>query len=71
MKNEMHSRNLLFRCSIAIGFLLSVLLAIETVRTYRYVERDLIREEAERESDRYVRPILRIARACRSKNPPP
>jgi hypothetical protein len=31
---------------MAIGALLSVLLVVETVVTYRYVEGDLVREEA-------------------------
>jgi hypothetical protein len=57
-----YSKHLLFRCSILIGVLLSVLLVVETVATYRYVERDLVREEAQRESDRYVRSIVRAAR---------
>ena len=59
----MHSRHLLFRGSVALGLLLSVLLAIETVRTYRYVERDLVREEAHREAERHVRSIVRAAHA--------
>jgi hypothetical protein len=50
-----NSRYLWFKCSIAIGLLLSVLLLIETLVTYRYVERDLVREEAQREASRRVR----------------
>ena len=45
-----------------IGFLLGALLLVETVTTYRYVEGDLIREEAQRESDRRARLVLRTAR---------
>jgi hypothetical protein len=58
----MNPRHLLFRCSIAIGLLLSVLLLVETIITYRYVEGDLVREEAQRVSDRHVRSLLRAAR---------
>src|SRR5260370_41235511 len=58
----MNPRHLLFRCSIAIGLLLSVLLLIETIITYRYVEGDLVREEVQRVSDRHVRSLLRVAR---------
>jgi serine phosphatase RsbU (regulator of sigma subunit) len=45
-----------------LGILLSGLLVAETVNTYRYVERGLVREEAEREADRQVRSVLRAAR---------
>ena len=58
----MNSRHLWFRCSIAIGLLLSVLLVVETLVTYRYVERDLVREEAQREAGRRIRSIERAAR---------
>jgi hypothetical protein len=46
---------------------LSVLLIIETVKSYRYVERDLVREEAQREADRHVRSIVRSARLMRAE----
>ena len=58
----MHPRHLWFRCAIAVGVLLSVLLLVETVNTFRYVERDLVHEEAQRESDRRLRSIVRAAR---------
>ena len=35
---------------------------METMFTYRYVEGDLVREEAQRISDRHVRSLLRAAR---------
>jgi hypothetical protein len=55
-------KHLLFQCSVAVGLLLSVLLLVETVETYRYVAGDLVREEAQRESIRYFRSIVRAAR---------
>jgi hypothetical protein len=61
----MRATQLLFKCSMAIGALLSVLLVVETVVRYRYVEGDLVREEAQRESDRRVRSIARAARLMR------
>jgi hypothetical protein len=45
-----------------IGLLLSVLLLVETIITYVYVEGDLVREEAQRVSDRHVGSLLRAAR---------
>src|SRR4051812_34331053 len=58
--------HLLFRCSIIAGSLLSLVLLVETIKTYRYVERDLVREEAQRESDRDIRSIVRAGRALSS-----
>jgi hypothetical protein len=65
-KRRMPRKHLLFRCAILIGVLLSVLLLIETVDTYRYVERDLVREESLRESERHVSSIARAARLMRT-----
>ena len=59
---RMPRKHLLFGCAILVGVLLSVLLLVETVNTYRYVERDLVREEAQRESERPVRSIVQAAR---------
>ena len=58
--------HLLFRCSIIAGTLLSLVLLVETIKTYRYVERDRLREEAQRESDRDIRSIVRAGRALSS-----
>src|SRR4051812_46876193 len=58
----MTSKHLWFKCSIFVGLLLSVLLLVESLVTYRYVEGDLVREEAQREADRRVRSIVRAAR---------
>lgn len=58
----MNPRHLLFKSSITIGLLLSILLLVETIITYRYVEGDLVREEAQHVSDRHVRSLLRAAR---------
>ena len=56
----------MFKGSIALGLLLSVLLLVETLVTYRYVERDLVREEAQREAGRRVRSIERAVRLGRT-----
>jgi hypothetical protein len=62
LRQWMNARHFWFKCSICIGLLLSVLLLIETLATYRYVERDLVHEEAQREAERGVRSIVRAAR---------
>jgi len=61
-RQRKHTRAFLFRGALVIGFLLGVLLLVETVEVYRYVEGDLIREEAEREADRRATSIGRTAR---------
>jgi hypothetical protein len=66
---RMHPTHLLLKTTVVIGSLLSVLLLIETIRTYRYVVRDLVREEAQRESERYVRSIVRSARLMHIEQP--
>jgi hypothetical protein len=55
---------------VATGLLLSVLLLVETVYTYRYVGRGLVREEAQRESDERVRSIVRAARLAKIEQSP-
>lgn len=62
MRERVKGRYLLFRCSIVIGLLLGLLLLVETVMTYRYVARGLVRQEAQREADHRM---LMIARAAR------
>jgi hypothetical protein len=66
VRQRINSTHLWFKCSIAIGLLLSVLLLLETLVTYRYVERDLVREEAQREASRRVRSIERTVRLTRT-----
>ena len=55
-------RQLWFRFSVTVGVLLSLLLLIESLTTYRYVEGGLIREEAQREAARHTRSLARAAR---------
>jgi len=51
-----------FRLSIALGLLLGLLLLVQTILTYRYVSRSLVRLEAQREADRRMQSIGRAAR---------
>ena len=51
-----------FRISIAFGVLLGLLLLAQTLATYHYVSRNLVRQEAGREADRRMQAIARAAR---------
>ncbi len=62
MSERVRGRHLWFRCSIVIGLLLGLLLLVETVMTYRYVARGLVRQEAQREADHRMVMIARAAR---------
>src|SRR5260370_41676424 len=66
---EFSARHLLFRCSVLLGILLSGLLVAETVNTYRYVERGLVREEAN--ARRTARSGLLCERLGSKTLPPP
>jgi hypothetical protein len=58
-----------FRISIAFGLLLGLLLLVQTLLTYRYVSRSLVRQEAQREADRRMQSIARTARLTGSRDP--
>ena len=50
------------KVSIAFGLILGLLLLVQTVGTYRYVSRSLVRQEAQNEADRKVAAINRLLR---------
>lgn len=50
------------KVSIAIGLILGLLLLAQTVGTYRYVSRSLVRQEAQNEADRKVTALGRLTR---------
>ncbi|HEY4087337.1 MAG TPA: PP2C family protein-serine/threonine phosphatase [Bryobacteraceae bacterium] len=50
------------KVSIALGLILGLLLLVQTVGTYRYVSRSLVRQEAQNEADRKVAAINRLLR---------
>jgi hypothetical protein len=57
-----------FRVSIALGLLLGLLLLVQTLLTYHYVSRSLVRQEARREADRRTQSIARAARLTGSRD---
>jgi hypothetical protein len=57
-----------FRISIALGLLLGLLLLVQTLLTYHYVSRSLVRQEAHREADRRMLSIARAARLTDSRD---
>ena len=54
------------KVSIALGLILGLLLLVQTVGTYRYVSRSLVRQEAQNEADRKVTAINRLRNATRN-----
>ncbi|HVV47669.1 MAG TPA: PP2C family protein-serine/threonine phosphatase [Bryobacteraceae bacterium] len=50
------------KVSIAFGLILGLLLLVQTVGTYRYVSRSMVRQEAQNEADRKVSAINRLLR---------
>lgn len=51
-----------FRISIGLGVLLAMLLLVQTLATYYFVSRSLVRQEAARDANRRVQSITRLAR---------
>ncbi len=64
----MKPKFLWFRCSIALGILLGVLLLAETLWTYRYVADSLVSQEAQREAERRTQSIARAGRITSSRH---
>ena len=58
----MKTKLLWFRISIGFGVLLGILLLAQTVATYHYVSRNLVRQEAGRDAVRHIQAITRAAR---------
>ncbi len=50
------------KVSIGLGLILGLLLLVQTVGTYRYVSRSMVRQEAQAEADRKVTGINRLLR---------
>jgi hypothetical protein len=67
MSQTVKPKFLWFRISIAFGLVLALLLLAQTVVTYRYVSRSLVRLEAQREADRRMQSIGRAARLTGSR----
>src|SRR2546425_4651078 len=69
MNERAKPKFLWFRLSIAFGLILGLLLLVQTVLTYHYVSRSLVRQEARREADRRLQSIGRAARLTGSREP--
>ena len=50
------------KVSIAFGLILGLLLLAQTVGTYRYVSRSMVRQEAQNEADRRAMSLARLTR---------
>lgn len=62
MSERVKPKFLWFRISIGFGILLALLLLGQTLVTYRFVSRSLIRQEAGRDAERRIQAITRAAR---------
>lgn len=62
MSERLKPKFLWFRISIVFGLMLGMLLLVQTVLTYRYVSRSLVRQQAQREADARMQSIGRAAR---------
>jgi hypothetical protein len=56
------------KISIAFGLVLGLLLLAQTVVTYRYVLRGMVRQEAQNEADRRVLSLARASRLTGSRD---
>jgi len=59
---------LLFKTLIAVGFVLSIVLLIQTVSTYKYVSGGLLLQEAERDSQRKVNTLVGAVRTAQTQD---
>jgi hypothetical protein len=57
------------KISIAFGLILGLLLLVQTVGTYRYVSRSMVRQEAQNEADRRALSMPRALRLTGSRDP--
>jgi hypothetical protein len=59
---------LLFKALIALGFVLGIVLTIQTITTYNYVSGELILQEAERDSQRKVNTLAGAVRTAQTQD---
>ncbi len=57
------------KVSIGVGLILGLLLLAQTVGTYRYVSRSMVRQEAQNEADRRTQSMPRAMRLMNSRDP--
>ncbi len=58
----------LFKFSIVLGMLLGLLLLAQSIFTYTYVARSMVRLEAKREADRKMQSIIRLSRTAGNRD---
>jgi Stage II sporulation protein E (SpoIIE) len=63
-----HRKFLLFKSLIALGFLLGIVLLVQTIYTYRYVSGGLMMQEAERDSQRKVNTLVGAVRSAQTQD---
>src|SRR5579863_871874 len=68
MEDSAKHRYFLFKASIVLGTLLSLVLIFQTVWTYRLVSGIMVRQEAKREADRKLQAIIRESRPAGNRD---
>jgi hypothetical protein len=59
---------LLFKALIAVGFVLGIVLTVQTITTYKYVSGELMMQEAERDSQRKVNTLVGAVRTAQTQD---
>ena len=68
MEDSPKHRYFLFKASIVLGTLLSLVLLFQTVWTYRMVAGMMVRQEAKREADRKLQALIRESRPAGNRD---
>ena len=63
-----HKKFLLFKALIGLGFVLGIILLIQTITTYKYVSGELMMQEAERDSQRKVNTLVGAVRSAQTQD---
>jgi hypothetical protein len=59
---------LLFKALIALGFVLGIILTVQTITTYKYVSGELMMQEAERDAQRKVNTLVGAVRTAQTQD---
>ncbi len=68
MEESAKRRYFWFKASIVLGLLLGLVLLVQSVLTYTFVARILVRQEAKREADRKMQAIIRGSRPAANRD---
>lgn len=63
-----HKKFLLFKALIGVGFILGIILTIQTITTYNYVSGEFMMQEAERDSQRKVNTLVGAVRTAQTQD---